>query len=431
MSTLRAYQQHDVERITESMRRTRRVLYVLPTGGGKTTVFTHIGQKAAAKGRRTLILAHRHELIKQISRRLEMPHGIIAPGFTPYYELPIQVGMIQTVARRPVGGFDLIIPDEAHHTPSNTYRKVLDASPNAWKLGVTATPQRGDGRGLGELFDEMVLGPTAAELTEQGYLAPAIVYAPSTINTSGIKRARGDYDNRSLTQLSDTPTVTGCAVSHYKKHADGRRALVTACSVDHAYHVAQQFCDAGYRFKAVHGKMTQYERDEAIDGLTGLRYHGLVYCDLFSEGVDVPVVEVGIFLRKTLSLGLWDQQVGRILRPFEGKSHALLLDHVGNTAMHGIAPWGREWSLEGEAPRRGLNAEEKRMATRTCPTCFGIHPPAPQCPYCGEVYVVQGRTPEQVAGELVEVSPAEIARRKAHVQHVLRAASERFERRFG
>lgn len=430
MQPLRTYQQQDVARLEQALTRVQRVLYVLATGGGKTTVFTHMAERYAASGLRVLITAHRHELIKQISRRLDVDHGIVAPGFTPYYELPIQVGMVQTVARRDVGSFDVIIPDEAHHTPANTYQQVISHSPRARVFGVTATPQRGDGRGLGELFDEMVLGPSAAQLTEWGYLAPASVYAPSTINTSGIKRVRGDYDNRLLVQASDTPTITGCAVSHYKKYADGKRALVTACSIDHASHVAQQFCDAGYRFKCVHGKMSQYERDESIDGLANLKYHGLVYCDLFSEGIDVPVVEVGIFLRKTLSLGLWDQQVGRILRPFEGKERAILLDHVGNTAMHGIAPWGREWSLEGEKPRKGGAAEEKRVPTRTCPTCYGIHQPAPQCPYCGEVYVVSGRTPETVAGELVEMSPADIARRKARVAHVLKAQSRKFEERW-
>jgi superfamily II DNA or RNA helicase len=427
---LRPYQNDVIDAVRAELQRGhKRILVVLPTGGGKTEIFTHIARRYTEAGYPTLVTVHRNELLIQTSRRVGADHGLIAAGFTPNPTHDLQVGMIQTLARRGTGGFKLILEDECHHAPANTNKKVREHNPDATVIGFTATPLRGDGQGLGDFYDVMVEGPTCEWLTQQGYLAPAKVYRPSTINTRGIGVRYGEFKQRELQGVADTSQVTGCAVSHYRKYADGKRTLVATVSIEHAVHVAERFCAAGYRFKAVHGGMSQGERDDAIGGLAALDYHGLVYCELFSEGVDCPVVECGIFLRPTQSLGLWDQQVGRIKRPSPGKDYAILLDHAGNSARFGIAEWGREWTLEKGKKRVGQG--EALFKTRTCPVCFGVHRPSPVCPYCDHEYVGGGRVVEEVDGELEEMTAEEIARQRARARHVLSAVGQRFERRLG
>lgn len=192
---LRPYQSALVAEVRREFVANRRVLLFLPTGAGKTVVFVHICSGAAARGRRVTILAHRSELVDQISAALTtagVRHGLIVAGTDPGTH-QVEVASVATLARRlerwrPA---DLIVVDEAHHAAAGSWRKILAAAPDAYVLGVTATPERLDGRGLDDLFDSMVIGPDVAELTKAGFLAPSVVYAPSAeIDLSGV-RTRG------------------------------------------------------------------------------------------------------------------------------------------------------------------------------------------------------------------------------------------------
>jgi DNA repair protein RadD len=349
-------------------------------------------------------------LIRQALAKLAdagVPHGVIAPGFDQTDDL-VQVGSVQTVTRRLelLPPFDLIIIDEAHHAVAGQYRKIIDAQPRARLLGVTATPERFDGRGLGihagGCFDALVLGPMVDELIDDQYLTPARIFAPANgPDLSAVSVRRGDYDATELVAAMDAPALTGDAVAHYAQHAPGLPAIAFCISVKHAEHVAEVFRAAGWRAVAAHGGMPADERDAAIGGLATGAVQVLTSCDLVSEGLDVPAVGAVILLRPTKSLGLYLQQVGRGLRPAQGKQHLIVLDHAGCTEQHGFPDSPRDWSLDGR-PKKAKAPPVKR-----CKSCFALHPPAPKCPACGFVCpkdeVAEERQIEQRDGVLAEV----------------------------
>lgn len=394
---LRDYQQRAVDDIREAFRAGhKRVLYTAPTGSGKTVMFTYIARHAAARGKTVAIIVHRRELLLQTTARLDQAHGVIAPGYSAT-EHPIQVATVQTLARRDRGPFDLLVIDEAHHATAATYLSVIERNPAAHVLGVTATPCRMTGRGLADLFDTLILGPTVPDLTDAGYLAPCEVYAPGVIDTAGIPSRGGDYVTSALTLAADKPAITGNAIQHYKRLADGLPAIAFCVSVDHAEHVAADFRRAGYAARRVDGGTPQRDRDGAIAGLAHGDIDVLTSCDLISEGVDVPVVSCGIMLRPTRSLGLALQQMGRILRPAPNKRAAVILDHAGNCLKHGLPDEPRDWTLTDGARKRDGSGE---CPVRQCPECFYVHRPAGVCPQCGHVYTPSPREIQEREGEL-------------------------------
>lgn len=421
MIQLRDYQEMSVEAVRDSYRAgKRRTLLVLPTGGGKTICFSYIAAGVSQNKKRVLIIAHRRELLRQISKALTsvgVPHGMMMGGSTGIPKANVVVASVFTLANR-LKHFpepDMIIGDEAHHfTPDSSWGKVVKAFPSARVLGVTATPERLDGKGLGVLFDDMVVGPTVAELTEQEYLSPADVYAPSKPDMKGIHTRMGDFVKSELEQLMDRPSITGSAVAHYTKLAAGKKAIAFCVSVKHAQMVAEDFRNAGYASYHIDGGMTESERDKVLKDFEAGKIQVLTSCDLVSEGFDLPAVEVAILLRPTQSLSLYLQQCGRAIRPAPGKEKTIILDHAGNTARHGFIDEPREWTLDPDIiKQRRAAAKEKPPEVRTCPECFAVHATLPVCPKCGHVYEIKGREILEVDGELVQVSSANEARSAA------------------
>lgn len=409
---LRPYQADAIERVREAFRGGARApLLVAPTGAGKTVMFSYIAGTTAERGKRVLILCHRRELIRQASHKLYdagVQHGIIAPGFTPTRDL-VQVASVQTLGRRlhqERGAPDLIVVDEAHHAVAGQWSTICAAYPRALLLGVTATPERLDGRGLGVsaggCFDSLVLGPTVMDLISGGFLTPTRIFAPPQgLDLSGIRTKAGDYDSHDLTDEMSRPRVVGDAVEHYGRHAAGLPAILFSPSVAHAQTMADALCADGWRAVAASGSTPGPQRDAAIAGLATGAVQVLCSCDLISEGLDVPAVGAVILLRPTQSLGLYLQQVGRGLRPAPGKTHLIVLDHAGNTVRHGPPQTERAWSLDGR-PRK-----EPAPPTRQCPECFAVFEPAPVCPECGFAFPVAGRTGraiDHVHGDLMEIS---------------------------
>ena len=410
---LRDYQKYAIEAVRDSYRKGhRRPLLVSPCGSGKTIIFSYIAAGMAANNKRVLIIAHRRELLRQISNALKavgVRHSVMAGGSRGIPFTNVVVASVFTLARR-LKHFPephLIIGDEAHHfTPESSWGQCVNAFPKAHVLGVTATPERLDGKGLGLMFDDMVIGPTVAELTEQGYLTPAEVYAPSKPDLQGLRTRMGDYVNAELESAMDKPSITGNAVHHYRKLADGKLAIAFCVSVKHAKDVAEEFRRAGYRASHIDGGMEERERDQVLKDFAAGTIQILTSCDLVSEGFDLPAVEVAILLRPTKSLSLYIQQVGRAVRPAPGKATTIVLDHAGNTAVHGFIDEHREWQLTDGAARKKSDGE-KPATVRTCPKCFAMHRPMPVCPKCGHVYKVASRKVQQVDGELVQISRAD------------------------
>ena len=406
--TLRPYQSTAVAQIRAALSRGHRsVLFVLPTGGGKTVVFSHIAEQAAAKGNRIAILVHRVELLEQASsslRGLGVRHGLIAAGRSMDLSAPVQVASVATLARRlhclPADLFQLLVVDEAHHSNAGTWAKVLGHFHRARVLGVTATPCRCDGRGLGEWYGEMVLGPSAAELTDAGHLARARVLAPPGITLSGLRRRMGDYDMKQAAEMLSSGQAMGSPLAHYRQHLDGQTAIAFCCSVAHAEAVARLFNDHGIPAASIDGSMDAASRRLLLEQLGTGTIKVLTSCSLIGEGVDVPSVAGCILLRPTQSLSLHLQMIGRCLRPAPGKTHAVVLDHVGNTLRHGLPTDEREWSLEGVSKRQ----REAAPSVRVCPACFAAMPTGTtQCPECGHQFVPERRELTHVEGELQEV----------------------------
>ena len=381
----------------------RSVLAVLPTGGGKTVCFAHIAQAASVKGNRVLVLVHRAELLDQASRAMPVPHGVIAAGRGMDLSHTVQVASVQTVARRlhllPRDFFQLLVVDEAHHTTAGTWSKVIEHFSQAKLLGVTATPIRGDGRGLGEHYQAMVQGPTAAELTGDGYLAPARVLAPPGFDSAGLRKRMGDFDTKQAEQRIGT--IMGDCLGHYRKHLSGQTAIAFCCSVAHAEAVAHLFQSAGIAAASIDGTMDTSTRRELLSDLGTGRLKVLTSCALIGEGVDVPSVGGCILLRPTASVALHLQMIGRCLRPQPGKT-AVVLDHVGNTLRLGHHLEERDWSLDGLRKRD----REAAPSVKVCPRCFATSPSTAQvCADCGHVFAPpERREIKVVEGELIEVS---------------------------
>jgi superfamily II DNA or RNA helicase len=382
------------------------VLAVLPTGGGKTVIFSHIAQSAARKGNRVCILVHRAELLDQASRSLaamDVPHGCIRANRKMDLTHSVQVASVQTLARRlhliPPDFFQLLVVDEAHHTNAGTWRNVVQHFNAAKLLGVTATPIRGDGRGLGEWYQSMVLGPSSQQLTEAGFLASAKVLAPPGFDASGLRKRMGDFDQKQAAQRVNT--IMGDCVGHYRKHLPDQTAIAFCCSVAHAEAVADLFKSAGIAAASIDGTMSNDCRQDLLQRLGSGKIKVLASCALIGEGVDVPSVGGCILLRPTESVGLHLQMIGRCLRPLDGK-RAVVLDHVGNTLRLGHHLEERNWSLDGIKKRDGNAAP----SVKVCPVCFATSPSAAQaCEECGSIFPAPERHElKQVDGELVEMS---------------------------
>jgi superfamily II DNA or RNA helicase len=318
---------------------------------------------------------------------------------------------VQTLARRLdriAAQPDLIVIDEAHHATAGIWGKALTHWPEALRLGVTATPVRQDGRGLGVVFDRLVLGPSTAELISGGFLCPARIYAPPPVaDLSGLHRRAGDYAIDEAAERMDRPTVTGDAIAHYQRLAAGQRAIAFCCNVKHAEHVCAAFNHAGVEVATLLGCTDPLRRDATVARFAAGELQVLVTVDVVSEGFDIPAAGCAILLRPTQSLGLYLQQVGRVLRPAPGKAAAIVLDHVGNVHRHGWPDDHREWSLDDRLKRAGA-AGPPAPAVRTCQVCFAAFKPAPICPMCGaQCAPIKSRAIKQLAGELQELRRTE------------------------
>jgi DNA repair protein RadD len=419
---LRPYQQAAVDGVRDSFRAgRRRPLLVAPTGSGKTVIFSYITASAAAKGNRTLVLVHRAELLEQCHRALDsmdVPHGLIASGLTPDRSHLTQIASVQTLVRRfdRVLAPDLIVIDEAHHATAGAWASVLAQYPNARVLGVTATPQRLDGKGLGQVFDDLIRGPEVTKLIDEGYLCKPVYYAPKTVDLTGVHMVAGDYNRAEVAERMDRPTITGDAVIHYRKYAEGQPCIIFCTGIKHAEHVAQAFNASGYRFKIIDGTLAKEERARRVLDLSSGALQGLVSVDIVSEGFDLPCVSTAILLRPTASLSLHLQQIGRVLRPSPGKQRAVILDHVGNCRRHGLAEEVRDWSLDGIRKRGKRGPQDDVADTRQCPECFAVHTPSPQCPQCLHIYEIKDRIPDVVDGELEELKAREAIRGRKREQ---------------
>jgi superfamily II DNA or RNA helicase len=369
MIELRPYQAAAIDDARAAYRAGHRaVLFQLPTGGGKTITASVVVQGAAAKQNCVWWLVHRRELAAQASRtfhELGIPHGTVQSGFVSNPLASVQVTSIQTIVRRleKLPAPDLIVFDEAHHLGAASWEAIFDRFPKARVLGLTATPWRLDGQGLGRWFGHMVRGPSTADLIEQGSLSPYRLFAPATPDLSAVTTTAGDYQQSALAKAMDKPQIVGDAIGHYQRLCPGKRAVVFAAGVENSAKVAAQFNAVGIAAEHVDGSMTSEARDSAVARFR--RGETLILCnsDLFGEGFDVPAIEAAILLRPTKSLSLHLQQVGRALRPAPGKdclaSGTRILTQRGQVEIEQINStdllWdGNSWVRHGGVISKGF-----------------------------------------------------------------------------
>lgn len=375
----------------------RRILLVAPTGAGKTVIAGALTQERVAAGARALFLAHRRELVTQASAKLYsvgVDHGIVQAGMPTRPLARVQVASISTLHARavrseamPLPPADLVLVDEAHHARSRSWQAILDAYPEAVIIGLTATPCRGDGRGLGNLFDCIIECPGIAELTTMGHLVPARIYAPAEPDLKGIKTARGDYIEADLAKRMNRPDLVGGIVEHWLRLASGRPTVVFATGVAHSVAVRDDFRGAGVMAEHLDGTTPADERDAILRGLSAGKVDIVCNAMVLIEGWDCPAASCAVLARPTRQLGLYLQCVGRVLRPAPGKANALILDHAGAVFQHGFPDDRIAWTLH--ADRRAENLSQRSRSdgragsVSTCPECKAVRLAGEPCPACG------------------------------------------------
>ena len=421
------FQEEVIDQVRQEFQRgNKRVLIQSPTGSGKTALTTDMLGKSSARGISSVFIVHRRELVKQslsAFKKNEVNAGVISAGFTERPDRNVQIASIQTYIRRytRLKKPSLLVWDECHHLAAKNWTKLFEEYPDAYHVGLTATPIRLDGRGLDKYFDVMVQGPSVPWLIENKYLSAYRLFAPTSISMDGVGTRMGDFIRSQVVSLVDKPTIIGNAISHYQRLCPGSRNVVFCASVEHSEHTAMQFRAAGISAEHVDGKTDPLKRDGAIKRFESGDTKVLCNVDLFGEGFDVPAIEAVTMLRPTQSLALYLQQVGRGLRRSQGKDQTIILDHVGNCERHGLPDEIREWNLSG-SEKKSKSCSSSSGGVRICPKCFAAQlSTAVSCSFCKYQFDSQPRKIEEKEGELTEVNKDALRKKRKIEQGVAKS----------
>lgn len=439
MIELRPYQSDLVASTRAALKSSAAVIVCLPTGGGKTQIAASMARGALAKGGRPWFIASRDYLVEQTSltfASVGITHGLIVAGkpFNPYQMC--QVCSIDTLknrlARIPAGCFPTVVfVDEAAHSAAGGWARVIEWAllVGAKVVGLTATPERLDGKPLNPPYGAIALGPSVAWLMGEGFLSRYRAFAPTAPALDDIGSRGGDYATDQLEAEMDKPTLTGDIVGHYLRLAAGKKAIYFCVSIAHSKHVAEAFRAAGVSAVHLDGTTPSHERKAAARAMADGQIDVITNAALVSEGWDLAAqagrdvtLECVGLLRPTKSLALYLQQVGRALR--RKPDAAIILDHAGNIEAHGLPDDDRVWTLEG----RKKGDQKAEVAVTVCKSCFATYRAVLKaCPECGAVKPVAEAIPRAVSvgeGELVEVDPIEMKRRRQKQEHACRSVDE-------
>lgn len=437
----------------------RTILVVMPTGAGKTRVLVEVVKMWAAAGHKVIVQVHRGELVYQISQALAeqlVHHTFIASDKDAMHcgnlhvkmfgrsfvdnMARVAVASVPTMNSRQkraptqfsfdVAGTGLVIPDEAHHTlKNNTFGILHPILPQARWMGVTATPGRADGQGLGTIaangiFEHMVMGPRMRDLIRAGNLCDYVIYEPPVGGINEINwddadlkaTAGGDINAKKQAARLDKPSITGDLVQHYLDLQPGKLMVTFCCDIHHAQSVTEAYRARGVPSEFLHGGNNFSERQATLDRYRSRETLVLNTVDLVSEGFDLPAIEGMAYYRRTLSLPWYLQTVGRILRPAPGKDKAFILDHVGNCRHHGLPDKKHHWQLDDYKVKREDEEGYKdeipltRCRWADCNKMYTINNRL--CPHCGrkQLIEVMGKPGlKEVDGKLRMMTPEEMA----------------------
>lgn len=414
--TLRDYQERGLaEARSKIAAGVRSLVMVCPTGGGKTVVACNgIIETAVAKGKHVLFMAHRKELIEQPSRKLDENgitlHSIVKGRHWRYDpKLPIQVASVTTLKNRlndfPRDFFDIIITDEAHHCRAGDYGKIYDHFRIDLHVGLTATPYRLDGKGMGDVFEDFVQVATISELIEKGHIVPFREFSGERPDLSSVHQRMGDYNKKELAEASDKTILIGHIINEWKKWAADRTTIAFCVDVNHSKHVAQMFTAAGIPAEHVDGSMPDQQRTDIFGRFESGKTTVLTNCEIATEGYDCPRISCVMFLRPTKSRCLWRQMGGRGGRPAPGKEDCVILDHAGCYDEHGSLSIDDQIDLADGVKKQGM----KRKFV--CPKCGeAMAAWTMMCPYCKQDLRASDKEEHRIeydeSKELVEMSPS-------------------------
>lgn len=347
---IREYQKDIINQVFTKLKTNRRIMVQAPTGSGKTFIIAQLNKMFIAQNKRVWVLVHRKELIEQIKNSLEkigLYPSVIQSDYKYYSKYLIQIASVQTIVNRldNVEDPDIIICDEAHHSPANTYRKIYDEYPNSKIIGLTATPVRTNGEGFEDLFDDLILGPPVKNLISLGYLCKTKVYSRKYIDISQVKKSYGDFDDNELFEMLNHRKTYGDIVNTYKKYANGKKAVVFAINIEHSKRIVKNYNLAGIPAAHIDSNTNKEERDLIINDFRIGKILILSNVNIITEGFDVPDCECVQLVRPTMSLSLYMQMVGRGMRSHKDKEYVIILDHSDCVALHGFPDKNRLWTL--------------------------------------------------------------------------------------
>lgn len=406
-----------VDRIRGSLRTSKSVLGVAPTGMGKTVVSAYIAASAARKNKTVWFVCHRKNLLAQTSKAFwdfKIEHGLIASG-RAMSPLLVQVALIGTLANRleRLKAPDLLILDECHLAMSPSWLTVVEwcKARGSTIIGNSATPERLDGKGLEYIFDDMVESENMGWLIDNKRLSDYVMYSGSVMpDMSNIKTRAGEYRAEDMATEMSRPKLIGDAGDHWEKHAPGKRTILFAASINHSMTIVEALNHRGIPAVHVDGETPDADIKAAINGFADGKYKIMSNVALMTTGFDLSAqvgrdvpIEACSLMRGTKSLALYLQMVGRAMRYKDYP--AVLLDHAGCAMEHGLPDDIREWSLAGrEKSKRGPQDALERAVT--CAGCGAIYrPDLRECPVCGSEAIRGARrdAPEQVDGELLKI----------------------------
>jgi DNA repair protein RadD len=447
----------------------KRVLVVLPTGGGKGYITARMMQMAAGKGRNSIFFGAQRELIHQVGKQLErlsVPSNVIMSGVESTYDSfeSFAAGARNTIIAKDtlwarafrsskiqLPDADVIHIDEAHGSLAKTYQAILASYPDAIVVGWTATPCRADNKPLGSFYTTMVQGATYKELQGEGFLVPVRMIAPDRPDLKGLKSSRGDYARGDLETRMNRDSMVGNLVEEWRKHNQGRQTIVFAAGVAHSIHIQQQFHSIGVASAHIDGTMETAEREDILgrakDGLIDvITNYGVLH-----TGVDIPAWKYMICARPTKSFGLWRQMGGRIQRPFEDHDHCFIQDHSDNGIVFGYPDEDVEWEIDGNMDIAKKHNEKKAKESGSkenypCEKCKTLYRGV-RCPNCGHKPERRGEEIAMTKGQLKELERAEANKRATPLEKqaywdqclgwaigtnkVIGAAAHRYRQKYG
>jgi len=350
LTELRPYQTKGISKIFKCWKEGQRsVLFQMPTGTGKTVLFSQIVKLGFDNNRRILIVVHRKELIEQITEKLtsrNVPLGHIVAGMKADYTQAVQVASIQTLSRRAHPDANLIIIDECHHAKAETYKKLWEIYPDAKFLGVTATPVRLSGEGFDDLFDELIVSGSTQKFIEQGYLCPVTHLVCSNPNLSDVKQKQGDYVTKMLSGVMMDNSIMSDLIESYKEKSLGKTAIVFAVDMEHSQSIVKRYNEENISAAHIDATTPKSERASILTDFKAGKIKVVSNVEIITEGFDFPECEVVQLARPTKSLSLYLQMVGRVMRPSKNKKEGIILDNAGLWLEHGLSIVDRDWTLQ-------------------------------------------------------------------------------------